>query len=86
MRRYVVAEESVLYQQNELVAVITLNRPRALNSFDAEMAARFIKYLEQARDDESARAILIRANGRAFSSGQDLAEVRKQPDMKLGEQ
>ncbi len=57
------------------VALITLNRPDKLNSFDRAMSTEVIDALDRVNEDTSARAVLITGEGRAFSAGQDLAEA-----------
>src|SRR5687768_3578633 len=57
------------------VAIISLNRPDKLNSFDGEMSLEVIDALDKAKDDATVRALLITGEGRAFSAGQDLAEA-----------
>ncbi|MFZ1688739.1 MAG: enoyl-CoA hydratase-related protein, partial [Flavobacteriales bacterium] len=63
------------YTVAEGVAIITLNRPDKLNSFDREMSLEVIAALDKAKDDASVRAVLLTGEGRAFSAGQDLAEA-----------
>ena len=57
------------------VAHITLNREKAFNSFNREMALEFQKALSKASQDHAVHAILITGAGKAFSAGQDLKEV-----------
>ena len=66
---------SILYTQNSAVARIALNRPAVFNSFNREMALALQQALQQARDDESVRAIYLTGEGKAFCAGQDLQEV-----------
>jgi enoyl-CoA hydratase/carnithine racemase len=66
-------EETVLYHEDGLVGVITLNRPDVLNAFDHAMVTRLGERLDQARAS-AMRAIVLTGAGRAFSSGHDLAE------------
>ena len=66
-------EETVLYHEDGLVGVITLNRPTVLNAFDHGMVTRLAERLDQARES-GMRAIVLTGAGRAFSSGHDLAE------------
>ena len=63
---------SVLYEAEGAIAVITLNRPAALNSFDAEMRAGLAAATTRARDDTGIRAVILTGAGRAFSAGADL--------------
>lgn len=57
------------------VRCITLDRPEKFNSFNREMAIRLQNELDAATTDESVRAILLTANGKAFCAGQDLSEA-----------
>ena len=58
--------------QTGAVLTITLNRPEKLNAFNEEMTELAIGFFEEAATDPSVRAIVLRGNGRGFSSGQDL--------------
>lgn len=64
----------VLEIQNNL-AIIKLNRPKVYNSFNREMAFAMQSALDQCSANSEIRAILITGEGKAFSAGQDLAEV-----------
>lgn len=66
---------SVLYEQQETLAVIRINRPEKFNAFNRETALAFQAFLDQAEADEKVRCIVITGNGKAFSAGQDLGEV-----------
>lgn len=65
---------SILFEIKNGVAVITLNRPEKLNSFNREMALLLQKHLDDCKDD-AVRCVYITGAGKAFSAGQDLAEV-----------
>ena len=56
-------------------ALISLNRPDKYNSFIREMALEMQEALDICEKDENIRAVLISANGKAFSAGQDLKEI-----------
>jgi 2-(1,2-epoxy-1,2-dihydrophenyl)acetyl-CoA isomerase len=66
---------SIEIQVNNQVAYITLNRPEKLNSFTREMALLLQQRLDECSQDKSVRAVVITGAGKAFSAGQDLAEV-----------
>ncbi|NUQ26786.1 MAG: enoyl-CoA hydratase/isomerase family protein [Saprospiraceae bacterium] len=68
-------EPSILIDIQQGVAVIRLNRPKVYNSFNREMALALQAALDTCRADKTVRAILLTGNGKAFSAGQDLAEV-----------
>lgn len=65
---------SILFEVTNSVAVITFNRPDKLNAFDRETALLFQQLLDDCKSDE-VRAVYITGAGKAFSAGQDLAEV-----------
>ncbi len=65
---------SILFEIKEAIAFITLNRPDKLNSFNREMALLFQEKLDACKDKEI-RCVYITGAGKAFSAGQDLAEV-----------
>lgn len=64
--------ELVSYEQRDAVAVISLNRPDALNGFTTELLATLRDALIRADEDASVRAVVLTGEGRAFSAGADL--------------
>lgn len=66
--------ELVSYTAADGVATITLNRPTAMNSLNVAAKEQLLAAVERARDEPSARAVLITGTGKAFSAGQDLRE------------
>lgn len=73
---------AVLVSTADGVMTVTLNRPEKLNAFVAGMHAELREAMTRAEEDASVRAVLITGAGRAFCSGQDLAE-RNLDDPKL---
>jgi 2-(1,2-epoxy-1,2-dihydrophenyl)acetyl-CoA isomerase len=65
----------ILFEIKNSIATITLNRPEKFNSFNREMALQLQQVLEQCEKDDAVRVMLITGSGKAFSAGQDLAEV-----------
>jgi len=57
------------------VAIITLNRPDKLNSFNQEMAMDVQAAIDHCMDNDDVRAVLLTGAGRGFCAGQDLAEA-----------
>lgn len=66
---------SVLFDKNNGVGTITLNRPDKFNSFDTEMGKLFLEALNSFENDSEVRCIQIIGSGKAFCAGQDLAEA-----------
>ena len=67
--------DTVLVEVADGVARLTLNRPDKLNAFDESMHRALHAALDEARWDETVRAILLTGAGRASCAGQDLAAV-----------
>src|SRR3979490_1140006 len=57
------------------IAVLTLNRPAARNSLSEGLIAELHAALKQIHDDKSVRALVIAANGPAYSAGHDMKEL-----------
>lgn len=72
-------EPTVLYQADGAVALITLNRPQALNSFTRQMHQDLWAALDKAETDPAVRAIVLTGAGRGFCAGADLAEFDFEP-------
>ena len=66
--------DTVLLERTGAVAVLTLNRPDALNSLVVEMKTALLRAVEAVRDDDEVRAVVLTGAGRAFCVGQDLRE------------
>jgi len=58
------------------VAVLTLNRPDALNVLDRATLLALEERVAELRDDAAVRAVVVTGAGRAFAAGADIAEMR----------
>lgn len=58
------------------ICTITLNRPDVLNAFDDQLTTELGEALKNAERDAAVRVIVITGAGRAFSSGQDLGDLK----------
>ena len=67
-------EATVLYEQRGAVAVVTLNRPQALNSFNRQMHQELWAALDKIAANKEARVAVITGAGRGFCAGADLAD------------
>lgn len=77
------SEDLVLYTVAEGVATITLNRPEKLNAFTVPMTQSLLRSLKAAEKDPAVRAVVLTGAGRAFSAGQDLAELQAGGDLSI---
>ena len=67
--------KTIKYELQENVAVITFNRPDALNALSLELTKDLHSAVRKAIDDQ-ARAVVLTGEGRAFCSGGDLREMQ----------
>lgn len=67
----------LIFKVQEGVATITLNRPDAKNSFSIQMINSWIKALEEVRDNDDIRVLVLTGNGSAFCGGGDLKAMKE---------
>ncbi len=67
----------LLWEIHGHVAVLTLNRPKAMNSFDMELMEEHGRKLREFESDDNLRVLIYTGTGRAFSTGID---IKKAPD------
>jgi enoyl-CoA hydratase/carnithine racemase len=66
------AFETILYDQTDGVATITLNRPDRLNAVNTTVIHELVAAFDQADGDDGVRAVIVTGAGRAFCAGADL--------------
>ena len=66
---------SILIERDAPVATITMNRPEKRNALSSEMMGELRDALRALSADSEVRAIVLAANGPAFSAGHDLREL-----------
>src|SRR5262249_24473282 len=71
------AYETISLTLSGPVGTITLNRPDSLNSLNDRMTTELVYAVGECRRDPSLRAVILTGAGRAFSSGQDLGDLKK---------
>lgn len=64
--------QQILYDKQDGVATITLNRPERMNAFTDVMLREWAQALEDARLDRDVRVVIVTGNGRGFCAGADL--------------
>ncbi len=63
---------SLTYEVDGPIATLTLNRPDKLNAINSDMIEAINLAMDDAEDNYNVRAIILQAEGRAFSAGFDL--------------
>jgi E-phenylitaconyl-CoA hydratase len=67
---------SILYEKKDPIAVITINRPEAMNAIDRQTGQELIEAWTRFRDDSELWVAILTGTGeKAFSSGADLGSV-----------
>jgi enoyl-CoA hydratase/carnithine racemase len=67
----------VLVEKRSAVAVLTLNRPKALNALSDALMTQIVQRLREAQEDPAIRAAVITGSGKAFAAGADIKEMNK---------
>ncbi|MCW3020547.1 MAG: enoyl-CoA hydratase [Solirubrobacterales bacterium] len=70
-----VAYETVEVELDGALAVVTLNRPAALNALDNQLKAELASVWRALAEDQAVRAVLVTGAGRAFSTGGDIKQM-----------
>lgn len=65
--------EQILYEVQDRVLTLTLNRPDKLNAYTPIMQRELIDALKRADEDDEIRAIIFTGSGRGFCAGADLS-------------
>ncbi|HEY2029484.1 MAG TPA: enoyl-CoA hydratase/isomerase family protein [Myxococcales bacterium] len=68
----------VSFERRGGLGVMTLDRPKALNAVTLEMYRAMQPRLDEWRDDQSVRALVLRGNGRAFCAGGDVRRIHQE--------
>src|SRR4030042_6023650 len=72
--------EVIIYEKQDGLAYITLNRPKALNAYSIRMRDELYEALGAIRDDPEVQVVILRGAGeKAFCAGADLTEFLTAP-------
>ena len=85
--------ETILLEQKDGIATVTLNRPDRLNAYVPQMGEDIVDAFDRMRDDPEVRVVILTGAGRGFCSGVDLEALKAQqagestgPGPKLGQE
>lgn len=65
---------TVRYDVDGPVAIVTIDRPDAMNSFNTELRKELRQALDEAGNDDAIRAVVLTGEGRSFCAGADLKD------------
>ena len=71
---------TLIYEKQDEIAYVTLNRPKALNAYNIQMRNDLYEVLSAIRDDGEVRVAIFKGAGeKAFCAGADLSEFLTAP-------
>jgi enoyl-CoA hydratase/carnithine racemase len=74
--------ETIIYEKDGGIAIVTLNRPRVLNAFSVQMRDDLYEVLSAIKADDEVRVVLFKGSGdKAFCAGADLKEFLTAPSV-----
>jgi enoyl-CoA hydratase len=72
--------ETLIYEKEEYIAYVTLNRPQALNVYNVQMRDDLYQVLGAIKDDPEVKAVIFKGAGeKAFCAGADLSDFLSAP-------
>ena len=75
------AYENILVEKYDNVAVITLNRPQALNALCTPLTEELVQALDAIEDDDEIGCIVLTGSDKAFAAGADIKEMQSKTHM-----
>jgi enoyl-CoA hydratase len=66
---------TVLVEKHEGFAIVTLNRPQAMNALSRDLRRDFVAAFTVCTEDPETRVVILTGNGKAFCAGFDLKEL-----------
>ena len=72
-------EQFVTLRHHGKIAVLSLNQPARHNALTIELLSKLLEALKQS-DCQSASVVILRAEGRSFSTGGDLSDFQRHRD------
>lgn len=76
--------QTIIYEKEDNIALITLNRPDSLNALSSKLAQELEQVSDEIATDDSVRVVIITGAGRAFSAGADIKEIMSPGEASLG--
>ena len=71
------AYENIIFEKEENIAIITFNRPEAMNALNNRTRAEFGQAIENVAGDDEIKVLILTGSGKAFVAGSDIKEFNK---------
>ncbi len=68
------AYENIIFEKEENIAIITFNRPEAMNALNNQTRAEFRAAIDDVAEDDSIKVLILTGSGKAFVAGSDIKE------------
>jgi enoyl-CoA hydratase/carnithine racemase len=68
--------DAVIYQKNDRIVTITMNRPETRNALARDLVEGLVDAMQRADGDEGVSCVILAANGKSFSAGGNLQELK----------
>ncbi|NND33718.1 MAG: enoyl-CoA hydratase, partial [Saprospiraceae bacterium] len=72
-------EDLIILERKDSIAILTLNRPKVYNALNQDIKAQLVKLLDQCKNDDSIRAIILTGAGKGFCAGADMSDLSSRP-------
>jgi enoyl-CoA hydratase len=66
--------ENIIFEKEENIAIITFNRPEAMNALNNQTRAEFRAAIDDVAEDDSIKVLILTGSGKAFVAGSDIKE------------
>lgn len=71
------AYENIIFEKEENIAIITFNRPDAMNALNNQTRAEFREAIAAVAADDEVKVLILTGSGRAFVAGSDIKEFNQ---------
>ena len=68
--------KKIIIEKEEGIAVVRFNRPEVMNAFDMETVEELIKAIDNIRNDDHTKVLIITGTGKAFCVGVDITTIK----------
>ena len=69
--------ETIVYEVNEGIATIKINRPEVLNALNVQVLTELLAAAGEASADEEVKVVVLTGEGRSFIAGADIAQMKE---------